>query len=312
MDRIVREIQTALRAIQQNRSLYEDSNFVDRAEALDLLEFHVIARIENAIETSGRVKELTGLKERAEQLAQRLAEIDGWLFERLRVGIRSGHYTAAHLKDQLSEYAERAAHAANQDAGYDALDAFVNGLLATGVAPEETRVREPEMVPYQPTPARVLLELVETVELGRQDIFYDLGSGLGQVPILVNLLTGATTKGVEFEPAYCHYAQQCAKRLNLSRVEFINLDARKADYADGSVFFLYTPFEGQLLQAVLDRLRDESGRRTIKVCAYGPCVPQVARQEWLVRLDRDADPGTGLALFQSWARSDRNVQHDAL
>jgi hypothetical protein len=35
------------------------------------------------------------------------------------------------------------------------------------------------------------------------DVFFDLGSGLGQVPILVNLLSGAAAKGMEFEPVYC-------------------------------------------------------------------------------------------------------------
>lgn len=315
MEGIVGEIQAELAAIEQNGFLYEEPSFVERAEALDLLEFHVIARIERALETTDPAREFAALKQRAERLARRLEESDERLFQRLRSNIRSGHYTGAELRHQLSEYAERAAGTAHQEVGYDALDTFVNGLLAVGVAPKETRVREPEMVPYQPTPARVLLELVKTVDLARDDVFYDLGSGLGQVPILVHLLTGARTKGVEFEPAYCHYAQQCAKRLNLSRVEFINLDAREADYADGRVFFLYTPFEGQLLQVVLDRLRDESGRRPIQVCAYGPCVPQVARQEWLVRSETSAAPGLGLALFQSrpgdQARLDGKAVHGA-
>jgi hypothetical protein len=316
VEEIVHEIQTALEAIEKNGSLVKDSHCTDRAEALDLVEFYIIARIESALETTGRGRELTALKQRAERLVQRLEETDERLFEKLRAGIQSGHYTGADLKYQLNAYAERAANAANQDVGYDALDTFVNGLLAIGVAPEETRVRAPEMVPYQPTPARVLLELVETVDLGKHDIFYDLGSGLGQVPILMNLLTGARTKGVEFQPAYCHYARQCAKGLNLPRVEFISLDAREADYTDGSVFFLYTPFEGQLLQAVLDRLKGQGGKRTIKVCAYGPCVSQVARQEWLVPLAGDGDPSPRLALFQSrggdHARLDWNAQHDAL
>ena len=316
MKGIVHEIQAELAAIEQNGSVCEEPNFVERAEALDVLEFHIIARIERALETTDRARELTALKQRAERLARRLEGSDERLFHRLRSKIRSGQYTGTELEHQLSEFAERAAGTAKQAVGYDALDTFVNGLLAIGVAPAETRIREPEMVPYQPTPARVLLELAKTVDLAMDDVFYDLGSGLGRVPILVNLLTGARTKGVEFEPAYCHYAQQCARRLNLSRVEFINLDAREADYTDGRVFFLYTPFQGQLLQAVLDRLRCESGRRTIRVCAYGPCVPQVARQDWLVRCDTGTGPGLGLAPFQSrpgdQARLDGKAVHDAL
>ena len=36
------------------------------------------------------------------------------------------------------------------------------------------------MVPYEATPARVALELVDRVNFRRGDVFYDLGSGLGQ------------------------------------------------------------------------------------------------------------------------------------
>jgi SAM-dependent methyltransferase len=155
------------------------------------------------------------------------------------------------------------------------------------------------MVYYQPTPARVILELVEKADIGGGDVFYDLGSGLGQVPILVNLLTGARAVGVEFEPAYCEHAQECARRMNLSQVAFVNLDARVADYADGTVFFMYTPFEGQLLQEVLGRLRDEARKRVLRVCTYGPCTRQVSGQDWLWPVGQRAERVYELAVFRS-------------
>ena len=186
--------------------------------------------------------------------------------------------------------------------GYDALDMFVNGLLWIDAALQETRRREPDMVFLQPTPARVVLELIEEANITQDDVFYDLGSGLGQVPILVELLTGAKTRGVEFESAYCDYAQQCAKRLNLSHIEFMNLDAREADYSDGTIFYMYTPFTGKLLQEVLEKLKCESRSRTIRICTYGPCTSQVSNQSWLRRidqLDQNADCEYELAIFKS-------------
>ena len=68
------------------------------------------------------------------------------------------------------------------------------------------------MVFYQPTPGRIIFELVERAALQKHDTFYDLGSGLGQVVILVSLLSGARAKGIEFDPAYCEYARRCATR----------------------------------------------------------------------------------------------------
>jgi hypothetical protein len=183
--------------------------------------------------------------------------------------------------------------------GYDSLDMFINGLLLIQAVPTETKAREPEMVSYQQTPARIIFELVEKAHLTGEDVFYDLGSGLGQVPILVNLLSGATARGVEFEPAYCDYARVCAADLNLSGVAFINADARTADYSEGTVFFMYTPFEGSVLQEVLEKLRGESQKRRIRLFTYGPCTPQVSRQKWLKWVDQNEAHLYKLGVFRS-------------
>ena len=155
------------------------------------------------------------------------------------------------------------------------------------------------MVFYQPTPGRIIFELVERAALQKHDTFSNLGSGLGQVVILVSLLSGARAKGIEFDPAYCEYARRCAKELNLSEVDFINVDAREAEYADGTVFFLYTPFEGKMLLEVLGRLKEEAQRRTIGVYTYGPCTLEVSRQDWLKSVDQKAYPINRLAVFRS-------------
>ena len=63
-------------------------------------------------------------------------------------------------------------------------------------------------------------------------------------------------------------------------VKFINSDARKADYTEGTVFFMYTPFGGKLLAEVLEILKKESQLRKIKIFTYGPCAPTVALQDW--------------------------------
>jgi len=125
------------------------------------------------------------------------------------------------------------------------------------------------------------LSLLKALVSDRKTFFFDLGSGLGQVAILVNLLAGITVKGIEFEPAFCDYASDCAADLNLSNVTFINVDARKADYSEGTIFFMYTPFKGEILEDVLELLRKESLRRKIKIITYGPCTAQVAVQSWL-------------------------------
>lgn len=300
MRTIIRGIRAEIEGIEKDETLYEETNFARRVAAMDFVEFHIIERIESMLRTSDQAEELTALKRYAESLKKRLEGINEKLFRSVRENIQSGNCTGADLKRQLEEYVDSDSYERTPDEiGYDSLDMFVNGLLRTGVVPEETKEREPEMVFYQPTPARIVLQLIEKANITKDDVFYDLGSGLGQVPILVNLLSGARAKGIEFEPAYCDYARQCARRLNLPRVEFINVDAREADYSDGDVFFMYTPFEGGLLQEVLERLEGESRKRKIRIYTYGPCTLQVSNQSWLERLDQNANNVYRLAVFRS-------------
>lgn len=291
------EIELDIETIEQNGALYAEANFDSRVEALDHIEFHLIERIEGLLRTTHAPEKLLALKRRAESIKQRLEAADDALFQRLRADIRLG----AALKDLIDDYAGRDARGRRpHDAmGYDTLDLFINGLLLIEAIPTETKTREPEMVYYQQTPARIILDLVEKARLRPGDVFFDLGSGLGHVPILVNLLSGAATRGIEFEPAYCDYASRCAADLNLSHVTFIHADARSADYAEGTVFFMYTPFVGRILQDVLEKLRGEAGRKKISLFTYGPCTSDVSRQSWLLSEDQHEHHLYELGVFSS-------------
>jgi hypothetical protein len=299
-DSAIHDIQSQIETIERNEALYDVTCFGGRVEALETITFDIIERIEGLISTSDRLDTLRALKQRAEQLREQLEEVDRILFQTFRATIRSGRYTCGALRREIHTVVGDSPDARPHDyVGYDCLDAFVDGLLLSAPAPQETRQREPEMVYYQPTAARVILQFIDRAHITGEDVLYDLGSGLGQVAILVHLLTGARAKGVEFEPAYCDYARECATALNLSGVEFVNLDAREADYSDGTVFFMYTPFEGRLLQEVLERLRHEARHRTIRVGTYGPCSLQVSRESWLQCMDQTPPHMHRLSVFRS-------------
>jgi SAM-dependent methyltransferase len=182
---------------------------------------------------------------------------------------------------------------------YDPLDTFVDGILRISVLPRPQLRAEPEMVYYQPTPARIVLDMVDRLALSPRDVVYDLGSGLGRVVCLVALVSEARGIGVEFEPAYAAHAQRCARDLGLARAAFVNADAREVTYGDGTVFFLYTPFKGAILQRVVELLRYEAGKRRIRVCTYGPGTLDMLQQEWLVSVD-DHEPSVDqVAIFEN-------------
>lgn len=295
------ELQVDIEEVAQNGGLWEELNFESRIEAVDYLDFHVIERIDGLLQTSEPPAALLPLKQRAEALKCQLEAINTTVFERIRAAIRLGHYRGTTLLNLITSYVEGGSDGGQTQPvlGYDALDAFTNGLLSVQAVPLETREREPEMVYYQKTPARIIFELVAKARFTDEDVFYDIGSGLGHVPILVNLLSGAAAKGIDVEPAYCLYANACAVDLNLSRVTFKQADARTADFSHGTVFFLYTPFEGRMLQEVLDRLRAITQHRQIRLFSYGPCTLHVARQDWLTCADEKTSRRYSLGEFKS-------------
>jgi hypothetical protein len=292
-------LEAQLAALDQ-AALYELDNFQGRAEVIDTLALDIIDQIDELLAYPSQPRELRALRRAAEQLQRRLQAADERMFQDLRSAIRGGS-----RGEPLRQTLERLAGIRGSDkperpaVGYDRLDRLVSGILDSDTFPEPRLEPEREMVLNQRTPARIIFELVRRAHLGPQDCFYDLGSGTGHVATLVHLLSAAAARGVEFEPAFCEYARDRAGALGLTQVKFINADARRADYAAGNVFYMYTPFEGAMLLEVLDRLRQRARSGPIRLATYGACTAIVAQQGWLSP-PSPAEPGSyRLAIFSS-------------
>lgn len=269
-------------AQERDASLDEPSRLRERADVLDRLEtwFGVSSDARGGA---------TDLQQRAQALRARLEGVDQSLHARLRERLRTGDGRRS-LLDLVGR------DAPGDGDGYDHLDDLVAGVLRLD-APGEQAVPALDMVFYQPTPARHVFDLIRRVPLVADDVFVDLGSGLGHVALLVALCTDARAIGVELQHHCVLRARECAAALRLDRVEFIEQDARAADYSRGTLFYLYTPFGGGILRTVLDALAQESARRTFRICTYGACGMTVAAEPWLEAVGA-IEPGR-IAVFRS-------------
>ncbi len=282
------ELQTQFATLEQNRELVETFNFVAREEARRELKLLIIDRLDRLIDDAdkGEKKRLRALKRPVLRLMSLFEQANEQLFGAYRAQMRGGNYVPSDVLERFSAFIEIDPRDEWADPPpYDHLDTLVDGLLRVVLTPRAQRQPDPEMVYYQPTPARIVVDMVHRLSLGPDDVFYDLGSGLGRAPILVALTSEARAKGVEIEPAYVAYAQRRVKDLDIPRVEFITADARDVRYADATVFFLYTPFKGKILQRVLELLRHEARQRRVRVCTYGPGTLEVMEQGWVVSGD---------------------------
>ncbi len=296
-------LEAKLTAFERNTNLFSESNFATRAIALDTIQqVYQLLHLHQRDAQWGRY--LKTLRQQARALEVRLRQVDEVFFQTLRRQIRTGGHSAATLRQLFDRHTRyRPGRLGQVHRGYDALDALVHGLLRAEQAPATVQRQDVEMILYEPTPARAILDLLDQVPLNADDVFYDLGAGLGHVAILVHLLTGALAQCIEIEAAYCQHAQRCAKELGFSQVRVVNRDARNVDYTNGTVFFMYTPFTGTLLDTVLATLSSVARHHPITLCTYGACTFEMARQPWLRQRHPEAEHAYALGVFNSIPQS---------
>jgi len=269
-------LEALIRDLEQDVSLDEPGRMRERIDAIDRIEAYFAGPpgLIDPIESSKEKQ----LQDRAEAVCTKLEADNRKVYQTLRGEIQRGAVPHC-LLEQMTLCSRDSS--ARMDEGYDYLDAVTSGVLQFEEPAAEVAELAPEMVFYQPTPARHVFDLLGRAALTERDVLVDLGSGLGHVPLLTSICTNARGIGIEREAAYVDCARQCAQSLNLSNVTFIRQDAREADFSCGTLFYLYTPFTGVILRSVLDALQREAARREIRIGTYGPCSVIVAGEPWL-------------------------------
>ncbi|HEX8698839.1 MAG TPA: methyltransferase domain-containing protein [Myxococcaceae bacterium] len=149
-------------------------------------------------------------------------------------------------------------------------------------------------VPYLPSPVDTLLRVIDGAKVGPDDVFVDVGSGLGRATVLTHFLTGASAIGVEIQPELVRSSRELASRLNAERVSVVEGDAAEltGSITTGSVFFLYCPFSGERLDRVMGDLEVIAQTREIRVCSVDLPLPSCS---WLTPVSLSGD----LAIYRS-------------
>jgi len=264
-------LQARIEDIDHDASLHRPERLRERIEAMERLDALLLDGVAGDV------------RRRAIASMQRLEAVNRMVYRAIRQAIRRGEGKTA-VRDWMHALAAPAGTPCGGQ-GYDALDTLLAGVLSLDEPADDGRALPADMVFYQPTPARHILDLIDRVGLGATDVLVDLGSGLGHVPLLAAICTGARCIGIERNPAYVACARHGAEALALGGIAFIEQDARLADLSAGTVFYLYTPFTGTVLRRVLAMLEHEAAGRAIRLATLGPCTAIVAGEPWLAPLE---------------------------
>ncbi len=146
-------------------------------------------------------------------------------------------------------------------------DAWIDELLGFA-APQPDAPLPRGSVPYLPCGIDEIVTMVREAPLRADDLFVDLGSGVGRVVLLAHLLTKARAHGIEIQDHLVAQARARCEAMRIHDVSFTHANATEIEL-EGSIFFLYAPFNGEMLTAVTRRLEEVARQRPIIVAAVG-------------------------------------------
>lgn len=193
------------------------------------------------------------------RLRGRLVEREAARYANERRAIRDGRLRGADLLGWLLEQPS------------ELRDYVVEGLLGVAHGPlvETAPGLPPSCIGHHASSFGQVALALAGVPVVAEDVFVDLGAGSGKVVLLAHLLTGAKACGVELQPKLVSHARAAAAALGCDSVGFELADARDAQIDNGTVFFMYLPFTGPVLDTAMRRLRAIAERREIVVCSLG-------------------------------------------
>ena len=118
-----------------------------------------------------------------------------------------------------------------------------------------------DLAPWVPTPPAVVDRMLELAGLTNRDVLYDIGCGDGRIVITAARRYGARGVGLDIATAMIAESERNAAAAGVSgRVQFIAMDATKADVSEATVVSLYLlPESNALMRPLLEaQLRPKS------------------------------------------------------
>lgn len=117
--------------------------------------------------------------------------------------------------------------------------AFAQNIPTPVPSPVELEQRFSD-VPYVPTPAKVVMEMLQLAGVKSDDVLYDLGSGDGRILITAAKEYGVRGTGIEINMRLVLKSRENAEKAGVAdRVKFLHEDLFDASLSEATVVTLY-------------------------------------------------------------------------
>ena len=126
-------------------------------------------------------------------------------------------------------------------------------------------------IEYQPTRVGAFNRLMKALDLPRDGMFVDFGSGKGRILILAAIAGFKSVQGVEFSAELCALARdnvfRFQRRTNIKTpISIIENDALLYQIPkNANVFYMFHPFTGSVMKQVVDNIKQSLKEHPRKV-----------------------------------------------
>ena len=115
-------------------------------------------------------------------------------------------------------------------------------------------------------------KILRVMSPGPEDVFYDIGCGMGRILCVAAQQPVRKCVGVELQEPLCQIARRNAASLRGRKapIEIVRADATTVDLADGTIYFMFNPFGPETLRDTLANIRRSLAQnpRSIKIVYY--------------------------------------------
>ncbi|MFH0802511.1 MAG: methyltransferase domain-containing protein [bacterium] len=122
---------------------------------------------------------------------------------------------------------------------------------------------------YGETPPLTMKKLLEQVQAGPEDVFYDLGCGRGLTVLTAARVYNMTAVGVDMIPTFIERARKTKKFLGRSKSDFILSSFLDVDLSRATIVYTAsTTFSEETMKALAEKLKAlKAGARVITLSA---------------------------------------------
>lgn len=136
---------------------------------------------------------------------------------------------------------------------------------------------------YEPSAPEVCQMAIERAGIDPKAFcFVDIGCGKGRPLVIASEYGFKDLVGIEYSAKLCKVAKQNLAACGVERFRIVNSDAARFEYpAVNTLAFLYHPFQDDVLESVLKKLRSATSEHELVIAYAGDGGELLSSQPWL-------------------------------